>query len=186
MGTFATFVACGLGISLIGGLISLAQQARHPVVATIALVAGVALGLAVIVRAVVVWRQRPPALVIDRVGIVPNPRKPASRVAWSDLSGAHLALLEPPNTTTWGPRFRYKIVALELVDPADFWRRREMRWGRWLGYDTGVRRDYFPLPYGGLDTDSDRLMYIIRTGIQRNGRPAPARDPRAIYESFFP
>ena len=51
LGFSTVFVALGASASLIGGLISLAQQARHPVVATIALVAGVALGLAVIVRA---------------------------------------------------------------------------------------------------------------------------------------
>jgi hypothetical protein len=183
----ATMATCGLGIVLLGWFISLAQQERHPRVADAAFLAGLAFGLAAIVKTVVFWRRRPPALVIDGDGIVPNPRKPSSRVAWSDLRGAHLAVVEPPSTTVWGPRFRHRIVALELVDPAAFWGRRKARWGRWLAYDTGVRRDYFPLEYGWLDTDIDRLMYVINTGIERNGHPAPDREPRTLYKAaFFP
>jgi len=42
----------------------------------------------------VAMAARPPALVIDSDRIETNPRRPAERVLWADLKGAHLAVIE--------------------------------------------------------------------------------------------
>jgi hypothetical protein len=130
----------------------------------------------------------PPGLIIDREGIVPNPRRPADRVLWSDLKGAHLA--EVRTGAYYGPFLtvpqKAKIVALDLVDPQTFHKRRAAGKRPWLGYDTGVRSDYFPIYYAGLYTDVNRLMYIIKEGIARNGHLALDANPQRTYRLYFP
>jgi hypothetical protein len=83
-------------------------------------------------------------------------------------------------------RPKLPIVALDLVDPQAFYRRWDSFKRPWLGYDSGVRSDYFPIYYTGLDTDVNRLMYIIKEGVARNGHLAPDANPQRTYGLFFP
>ena len=151
-----------------------------------------AIGLAVIavlgicLAAVLLWAARPPALVIDSEGILINPRRPAERILWTDLKGAHLAVIKICSTGFFAIQLRRKIVALDLVDPPAFHKRREAGKRRWLGYDTGVRTEYVPIYYEYLDTEVRRLMYLVSEGIARQGRPDPDPNPRTTYDAFFP
>jgi hypothetical protein len=153
-----------------------------PIVGFVVVIAGVAI-MAIGIRR---WLEGSAGLIIDQEGIVPNPRRPAERVLWSDLRGAHLAVVEiqvPPYAV---PPRRLPIVALELVDPAGFYRRWDAGRRPWLGYDTAVRPDYFPIYHAGLNTDASRLMNIIKEGIARQGHLAPDGSPQRTYQLFFP
>ncbi|HZX82676.1 MAG TPA: hypothetical protein VFF19_03850 [Reyranella sp.] len=143
---------------------------------------GVALAVIGIRRAL-----KPMAIVIDHDGIVPDSRYPAQRVPWSDLRGAHFAVVEgPSNGSYFASRPRFAIVALELVDPAAFYRRWDAAKRPWLGYDTGMRPDYFPIYCEALGgAERNRLMYAISHGITRYGKPAPDANPRTVYDLFF-
>jgi hypothetical protein len=137
--------------------------------------------------AILLWAARPPALVIDSDGIQTNPRRPAERVLWADLKGAHLAVIEIRSSGGFFTiRMRRKIVALDMVDPQAFHRRREAGKRRWLGYDTGLRTEYVPIYYEYLDTEVRRLMYLVNEGIARQGRPDPDPNPQTTYYAFFP
>jgi hypothetical protein len=125
------------------------------------------------------------ALVVDRDGIVADPRAPSERVLWSDLKGAHLAVIESRSGHWLVPRIRTRIVALELVDAAGVYARLDAGKPRWLGYDSGVRPDHFAIPYDDLEIDGSRLMYVIGEGISRHGRPNPDPKPRTVYPAFF-
>ena len=171
----------------IGWFLYWAALAKHPVVALVVVILFMTLGA--VFFCIGVWHLvRPsPALIINSEGIVANPRRPTDRIRWSDLKGAHLAVLEAP-VYLLGPitiRQKSKIVALDLVDPRAFYDERAARRRRWLGYDTGVRQDYFPIYYGWLDTDAERLMSIISEGIACYGRPMPNPVPAKTYHAFF-
>ena len=108
------------------------------------------------------WVIRPEVrLVIDRDGIVPDPRTPSERIQWLDLKGAHYAAIET-RTGSWpAPKISTKIIALELVDPQGFYARLDPDKPKWLGYDSGVRPGHFAIEYENLETDPSRLMYVI-------------------------
>jgi hypothetical protein len=105
---------------------------------------------------------------------------------WADLKGAHLAVIKIRSTGFFAIRLRRKILALDLVDPTAFHRRREAGKRRWLGYDTRMRTGYVPIYYEFLDTEVRRLMYLVSEGIVRQGRPDPDPNPRTTYDAFFP
>jgi len=161
--------------------------ARAPTLAVIFGLAIAIFGLGSIAMGFHWLLSRPVGLVIDRHGITLSPRRPAERLPWSDLKGAHLAVIAGPRKSMFVPRSwtDTPIIALELADPSGFHRRRESTQRRWLGYDTGVRPDYVPIHHSGLDTDSYRLLYIVREGIVRQGRPAPEANPQTTYDLLF-
>lgn len=161
--------------------------ARHPTAASIIGFVLVVLGLAGSAMSIYWLLKRPAGLIIDHEGIVPNPRRPADRVRWSDIRGAHLA--EVRSGFASGPfgtfPQRAEIVALELVDPVAFHRRRDATRRRWLGYDTGVRPDYFPIHYTHLDMHAFQLLHLVTEGVARQGRLAPDARPQTTYPMIF-
>jgi hypothetical protein len=182
-------IAGGLTAAGVGWFCYSTKLAKHPVAApVVAIVFGV---VAVVAICIGVRRLlRPPlGLIVDREGIVPNPRRPADRILWTDLKGAHYAIIEDDLYVFTFPlwiRLRSPIVALDLADPQAFHRRRGAGKRPWLGYDTSMRSDYVPIYYSRLDTDASRLMRIIEEGIARQGRPAPNTNPQTTYGRFFP
>ncbi|MDP1753249.1 MAG: hypothetical protein Q8L22_27670 [Reyranella sp.] len=164
------------------------ELAKHPVAANVVVILFTTLGGLAFCISIRFLVRPPRALIIDSEGIVANLRRPADRVLWADLKGAHLAVVEVP--VYWlGPiaiRQKWKIVALDLVDPRAFYDRRDMRRRPWLGYDTGMRPEYFPIHYEQLDTDADRLMYIINEGIARYGHAILNSSLPKTYPAFFP
>lgn len=176
-GVFVT----GVGYFSYAGLL-----ARYPTTAPIIGFVLVILGLAGSAMAIYWLLKRPVGLVIDHEGILPT-RRPSDRVRWSDLKGAHLA--EVRSGVVYGPFGTFpqkdQVVALELVDPQGFYKRRNANKRRWLGYDTGARPDYFPISYAHLDTHASRLLYLVTEGIARRGRLAPDARPQTIYPLVF-
>jgi hypothetical protein len=181
-----TFAA--LMTAAIGWFFYWAELAKHPVAAHVVVVLFSTLGAVVFCISIRHLVRPPAALIIDSEGIVANPRRPADRVMWTDLKGAHLAVVEVP--VYWlGPiaiRQKWKVVALDLVDPHAFYDRRDMRRRPWLGYDTSVRPEYFPIHYEQLDTNADRLMHLINEGIARYGHAVSNSALPNTYPAFFP
>jgi hypothetical protein len=169
-----------------GYLYHAAKLAKYPVttpvIGFVLVIVGLALAVIGIRRAL-----KPLAIVMDRDGIVPDSRYPTARVPWSDLRGAHFAVVEgPSNGSYFASRPRFAIVALELVDPAAFYRRWDAAKRPWLGYDTGVRPDYFPIHCETLSgAERNRLMNAIRRGIAQYGKSAPDANPQTVYDLFF-
>ena len=180
-------MAAALMTAAIGWFFYEIGLAKHPVAANVVAILLTTLGGLAFCIGIRFLVRPQPALIIASEGIVANPRRPTDRIRWSDLKGAHLAVLEAP-VYLLGPvtiRQKSKIVALDLVDPHAFYDERATSRRRWLGYDTGVRQDYFPIHYGWLDTDAESLMSIINEGIARYGRPMPNPVPAKTYQAFF-
>jgi hypothetical protein len=137
-------------------------------------------GLCLAVRAL--WRPWR-ALVIDREGITAwYPRSSRGLISWSEIRGAHLAWMDDVQYRYMGlykTRRSWRILALELVDPARFQTRHDKR--LYLGFFTGFVPDYFPIAYERLDIDADRLLSIINEGIAQNGHLAPDPAPKTAY-----
>lgn len=176
----ALVVAIGYGLHA-------ALLARAPTTAAILGLVIAISGFALIAISTYWLLSRPAGLIIDRRGIILNPRRPAERLVWSDLKGAHLAVMAGPRKSIFVPRSwtDSPIIALELADPSAFHKRRESTKRRWLGYDTGIRPDYVPIYYSGLDTNGSHLMHLVQEGIARQGRPAPDVNPQRTYQLFF-
>lgn len=177
-----------LTTAAIGWLFYWAGLSKYPVAAHVVVVLLTTIGALALCIGIRLLVRPPPALVIDSEGIGVDPRHPADRVLWADLKGAHSAVVEFPLYLV-GPiaiRSKSKIVALDLVDPGAFHDRRERRRRPWLGYDTGMRPEYFPIHYGWLDIDAERLMHIVNEGIERYGHATPNSALPKTYPAFFP
>ncbi len=128
----------------------------------------------------------PPILVIDRQGIVVDARRSRDVILWSDLKGAHIAVIEGrAGYGLFAPKIRWEIVALELVDPRAFYERLDADKPRWLGRDTGVRPDHYPISCESLSIEAWQLSLIVRNGIERQGRLNPDPIPQTTYQPFF-
>lgn len=186
-GSCIRLLLLGAFVAAIGYGVYSTSLTRDPIAAWILCLILAILGFALMAVSIYCLVSRPVRLIIDRHGIVLDAKRPTGRLPWSDLKGAHLAVMAGPRRSIFIPRSwtDSPIIALELADSASFHRQRESTKRRWLGYDTGVRPDYVPLYYSGLHIDSFRLLHIIREGIIRQGRPAPAANPQTSYDQFF-
>lgn len=185
-GTAWKAIAAGPVIAGAGWLLWLAIIPTQPVGAdVIASLFAIGGGLAVCLG-IGALISPPPALVIDRHGIIPDPRHSSDLILWSDLKGAHVAVVEErAGTSLFAPKIRSEIVALELVDPRAFYARLDAGKPRWLGLDTGARPDHFPIYCGHLQTEPWRLLRLLNEGIRRQGRPNPDPVPQIVYQPFF-
>jgi hypothetical protein len=166
---------------MLGGLI---YVTRHSIVERIIPAIWVGLsGWALCVGLGMFWRP-PLALAIDSEGIVTNyRRRPRDRIFWSEIKGAHFARVEDGMygfMALYVYKWNWKIIALELVDPARFQALHDKR--RYLGSSTGFIPAYFPIRLGRLDIDADKLLSILNEGIVRNGHLAPDPMPQTTYD----
>jgi hypothetical protein len=171
---------CALAIGLVGWWSFVSKHSTIERAFPVLLMGLSAAGLCLAIRAL--WRPWR-AVVIDREGITAwYPRSSRGLISWSEIRGAHLAWMDDVRYGYMGlykTKRSWRILALELVDPARFQTRHDKR--LYLGFSTGFVPDYFPIPYERLDIDGDKLLSIIREGIVRNGHPAPDPVPKTAY-----
>jgi hypothetical protein len=127
----------------------------------------------------------PTVLVIDTQGITVDPKRSKEFIPWSDLKGAHLAVVESGAGGVPKPGMGSPIVALELVDPQALYTRLDADKPRWLGRDTGMHPNHYRIYCGNLDAKPSRLLDILDEGIRRQGRPNPDPAPQTVYQPFF-
>jgi hypothetical protein len=180
-------VVGALVTAAIGWFFYWATLAKYPVAAHVFVVLFATLGAVVFYIGIRYLVRPPPALIMDSEGIVASPQRPSDRVLWADLRGAHFAVVEFP--AYWlGPiaiKEKSKIVALDLVDPRAFYDRRDRRKRPWLGYDTGMRPEYFPIYFEQLDVNAEHLMSLVNEGIVRYGHASRSSELPRSYPAFF-
>lgn len=176
-GTIA--IAMAIGFAALGWWLWHSFVPTHPVAAHLygfIVVATGALGLCLAVRNLI--RPVPFAIQISDKGITAYRGRSPDLILWSDIKGAHAAV-------EGDGRVDVPIVALELVNPRPFYARLDADKPRWLGPDTGLRPNYYPLPCTGLDVRSEQILLAVNRAICRWGTAHPDPAPETRYGPIF-
>ena len=176
-GTLGILIA--IGFSGLGWWLWRSFVSTHPVAAYVygfIIFATGALGLFIAVRNLI--RPVPFAIRISEKGITAYRGRSPDLILWSDIKGAHAAIVGRKEDNL-------QIVALQLVDPRSFYARLDADKPRWLGPDTGLRPDYYPLTSTGLDRTSGQVLLAVNEAIHRWGMANPDPSPKTSYDILF-
>lgn len=176
-GTIA--IAMAIGFAALGWWLWLSFVPTHPVAADIygfIVVATGTLGLYLAIRNLI--RPVPFAIRISDKGITAYRGRCPDVILWSDIKGAHAAV-------EGDGRVDVPIVALELVNPRPFYARLDADKPRWLGPDTGLRPNYYPLPGTGLDMEPEQILLAVNGAIRRWGTANPDPSPETRHGPIF-
>lgn len=172
-------IAMAIGFSGLGWWLWRSFVSTHPVAAYVygfILFAIGAFGLFVAVRNLI--RPVPFAIQISEKGITAYRGRSPDLILWSDIKGAHAAIVGRREDNL-------QIVALQLVDPRSFYARLDADKPRWLGPDTGLRPDYYPLTSTRLDKTPGQVLLAVNKAIRRWGMANPDPSPKTSYEILF-
>lgn len=172
-------VALATGFSGLGWWLWRSFAPTHPVAAPVygfIVVAIGALGLYLAVRNLI--RPVPFAIRISDTGITAYRGRSPELILWSDIKGAHAAV-------EGDGRVNVPILALELVNPRPFYARLDADKPRWLGPDTGLRPNYYPLPCTGFDMEPAQILRTVNGAIRRWGTANPDPSPETRYGPIF-